>query len=340
MWGSGSIEGDDLFTPVIEPEKLLPAEERGRRQKVIVIAGPTCCDKTALSIMLAKALGGEVISVDAMQVYQGMDIGTAKATLEQQTVVPHHMIDVCPPDRSYSVVDYFYASRHVCETILAQNKVPIAAGGAGFYLHVFLYGPPQGPQSVPEVRKALERELEKYGVETMYERLQELDPKYAEKVTHHDRHKIIRALEIMTLTKRAVSSISWGENKQPIDYDFRCWFIHRPRDILYRRIEARCDAMIEQGLLDEVIDMEKKGLRNNPSAAQAIGYRQALAYLDSEQTPADYEEFVHSFKKASRRYAKRQFTWFRKEKAFRWLDVELHDLETAADMILNDWEKK
>lgn len=338
--GSAIEKGEAIqmgYVPVVERQEE-QEESQGERPKVIVIGGPTCCGKTQLAALLAQTLAGEVISADSMQVYQGMDIGTAKPTEEQRAASPHHMIDVCPVNQPFNVVDFFYDARRACQSILAKNHVPIVVGGAGFYLHAFLYGPPEGPPSVPEIRQALEEELEKYGVEALYERLQELDPAYAKTITDHDRHKIVRALEIIASTRRPVSTLSWGGRTTPIDYDFRCWFLHRPKDVLYERIEARCERMIDEGFIDEVTSLEKKGLRDNPQAASAIGYRLALKYLASERTTDDFNEFVRQFKQSSRHYAKRQFTWFRRESMFRWLDIELHDLETAADMILNDYE--
>jgi len=344
MGNSGIVEKNDIartiFSPVVEEQKVRFDVDKEQPQKVIVIGGPTCCGKTKLAIMLAKTLGGEVISADSMQIYQGMDIGTAKPSNEQQAAVPHHMIDICPVSQLFNVVDYYYGARHCCQTLLAQNRVPIVVGGACFYLHVFLYGPPEGPPSVPEIRKTLEKELSDYGVEALYERLQELDPDYAETITSHDKHKIVRALEIINLTKGPVSGLSWYERERSVDYDFRCWFIHRPKEALYRCIEERCEQMLQEGFIEEVEALEKEGLRGNTSAAQSIGYRQALTYLESERTSEDYDDFVKSFKQESRRYAKRQFTWFRKETLFRWLDIELHDFEIAVDMILNDYEQK
>lgn len=325
------------MTPVEQRKKLPPDTEKYKPPRVIVIGGPTCCGKTALSIILAKTLGGEVITIDAVQVYRGMDIGTAKPTKEQLAACPHHMLDIYSLQDKVNVVDFYEQARHACNTIIAKGNVPIVVGGAGFYMHVFLYGPPDGPPTEPAVRRALEAELQKYGVDALFERLQEMDPRYAQTITSRDSLKIVRALEIIAITKRPISSLPWVGRQVKLDYDFRCWFIHRSRTSLYRRIDDRCDAMLQEGLLTEVEKLEKQGLRDNRTAAQAIGYRQALQYLQSPKTSGDYEEFVKRFKQASRNYAKRQFTWFKKERLFRWLDVDLHDMEVAADMIINDY---
>ena len=167
-----------------------------------------------------------------------------------------------------------------------------------------------------------------------------LDPEYASTITPRDTHKIVRALEIMSITDEKVSNLSWNNIKEWSQYDFCCWFLHRSKPLLYQRIEERCDEMLKKGLLDEVKTLEKKGLKENSSASQSIGYRHCLKYLNSKQTPQDYNEMVRSFKVDSRRYAKRQFTWFKKEPLFRWISVEDHDLETVADIIMNEYSSR
>jgi tRNA dimethylallyltransferase len=184
----------------------------------------------------------------------------------------------------------------------------------------------------------LEDEADRLGSEFLYEKLQQLDPQYAATITKHDKQKIVRAMEIITLTGKKVSKLSWKGRRKPQNYDFRCWFLHRPREILYHRIDKRCDHMIKEGFLEEVIQLDKLGLRQNTSAMQAIGYRQALEFLDSKQSKEDYKRFVETFKQASRKYAKRQFTWFKQEPLFRWLDLDMHDPEVAMEMIRQDYE--
>ncbi|MBS0623695.1 MAG: tRNA (adenosine(37)-N6)-dimethylallyltransferase MiaA [Verrucomicrobia bacterium] len=318
-------------------EKKLKEFPRNKAQKVILIAGPTACGKTALSLILAKMLGGEIISTDSMQVYRGMDIGTAKVSKEAQEQIPHHLIDIRHIHENFNVVDFYYEAKQCCESILARDRVPILVGGTGFYFRAFVYGPPGGPPSVPEIRQHLEQEMDCLGKEALYHRLQDLDPSYAISITQNDKHKVIRALEIMTLTGKKVSDIEWGCHKSLSDYDYHCWFIYRPRQILYQAIEHRCEQMLEMGLIEEVKQLEKLGLRHNTSASQAIGYRQCLEFLDGKQDIQAYQRLVQQFKAASRQYAKRQFTWFRKESLFRWLNVDVHDLEIAADMIMQEY---
>ena len=313
--------------------------ERLRRKKVIVIAGPTASSKTELSVRIAKAIDGEVISADSMQVYRGMDIGTAKASPEILAEVPHYQInirDICDP---YNVAMYCEDSQIAYRKILVRGKVPIVAGGVGFYIHALMYGPPKGPSSVPEIREHLEDELAKFGAELMYEKLRQLDPEYASTITLQDRQKIVRGLEIMTITGDKVSSIPKpGPADVPEDIDFRRWFIYYPKEVLYKRIEERCDAMIQNGLIEEVRLLLDQGLELNSSAANAIGYRQCIEYLKSQQAASDFERFVHDFKRASRQYAKRQFTWFRKEKDFRWIDLSQYSADHAAELIMQDYE--
>lgn len=322
----------------VEAQKQLTVNLQKPRKKVLVLAGPTACGKSAFAMFLAEMCHGEIISADSMQVYRGMDIGTAKPPIADRNKVPHYLIDSRDIKENFNVVDFYYEARHCCQIVSGNGNIPIVVGGSGFYLHSLIYGPPSGPPSLPELRARLEEECDQLGMEALYERLKKFDPQYASTITCHDKQKMIRALEIITLTGKKVSKLSWQNRQQAQNYDFRCWFLHRPREQLYRRIEQRCERMIAEGLLDEVINLDKKGLRSNSSAAQAIGYRHALEYLDSRRSEDDYAKFVSSFKQASRNYAKRQFTWFRREPLFRWLDLDMHDYEVARDMILKDFE--
>lgn len=341
--GGVSLETEEvkriILNFAIEVQRQIPSSFQRKKKRVIVIAGPTCCGKSQMAMELAQAMDGEIISADSMQVYRGMDIGTAKATIEDRLLVPHHLLDIRDIQESFNVVDFYYEARQACQQILDRGNVPIVAGGSGFYLHALLYGPPSGPPSVPELRQSLEQEMEDIGSEALYARLAQLDPQYAKTITKNDKQKIVRALEIILLTNKKVSKLSWKGRRKPQNYDFHCWFLHRPKEKLYERIDVRCDKMLEEGFLEEVRALEKLGLRENSSASQAIGYRQALDFLRTPQTTADYDNFVKLFKQATRHYAKRQFTWFRKEPLFRWLDVDLHDHEVAFDIIQKDYEK-
>lgn len=322
----------------------LPQKDRAppplKRKKVIVIAGPTAVGKTELSLIIAQAVGGEIISADSMQVYRGMDIGTAKVGLQERLQVPHHLIDSVDLEETFNVVEFHKLAHQAIKEILSRGAVPIVVGGTGFYLHSLIYGPPSGPPGDPNLRRKLEEEMEKRGAEPLYEWLKEKDPVYAATITQRDRHKIIRALEIIVLTQQRVSELPRPEQDHAEQYDFRCWFIHMPKELLYPRIDMRCDRMILQGFLDEVKRLVKEGLNSNSTASQAIGYRQALDYLNSLQTPEDWDRFIRDFKQASRRYAKRQFTWFRREQPlFRWIDISATPLDVVAELMIQDYEQ-
>lgn len=319
-----------------ERQQLL---SRSKKKKIIVIAGPTAVGKSQLALLIAQAIGGEIISADSMQVYRGMDIGTAKPTFEQRAEVQHHLIDSRDLDETFNVVEYYQESCQAIKEILDKGAVPLVVGGTGFYIHSLIYGPPSGPASDPILRKRLEDEIDSKGTGIMFDKLKELDPKYAATITANDRHKIVRALEIMSMTHQRVSELPPVSSENTDIYDFRCWFIYLPKEELYPRIEMRCDKMIVEGFLEEVKNLEKEGLSKNSTAAHAIGYRQCLDYLKSAQSSEDWERFILQFKQASRRYAKRQFTWFRKEPLFRWLNMDQLCMEDIAELIIQDYEQ-
>lgn len=309
-----------------------------KRPTAIVITGPTGVGKTALSIAVAKMVGGEVISADSMQVYRGMDIGTAKVRPLERDGVPHYMLDIRSVSTPFDVSDYYEEAKGAFDLIVAKNRVPIIVGGTGFYLQALMHGPPVGPPGDPRLRAEIEKELERLGIEALYEKVQMVDPLYASRITMRDKRKVVRAIEIMTLTGGLVSDLDPAKHSKGLNARFLSWFLCCPRPILYRRIEERCDEMLEEGLLAEIDRLENEGLIHNTTASQAIGYKQGLHYLHSEQSPEDYKVFVEAFKKASRRYAKKQFTWFRRHKEFRWLDVDKYTGAQAAQMIYRDFE--
>ncbi|MGE5196336.1 MAG: tRNA (adenosine(37)-N6)-dimethylallyltransferase MiaA [Anaerolineae bacterium] len=331
------LQNLQIMTPLPLKKKTFPDTPR---KKVIVIAGQTAVGKTDVSLLVAQALGGEIISADSVQVYRGLDIGTAKVSHEDRKRIPHHLIDIRHLNESFNVMDFYREATECLKEIFARGHVPIIVGGTGFYLHALLYGPPAGPSSIPEVRSKLENEMEQLGALELYKRLSVLDPDYAVTITQRDRHKIIRALEIISITNQKVSTFNTPTSDRENVLDFRCWFLWMPKEILYPRIEKRCEDMIRLGFIEEVRNLEKQGLRENSSASQSIGYRQCLDFLSSHQTDKDFEHFMTVFKQASRHYAKRQQTWFRKEPLFRWLNVTETTLETAIEMILQDYERQ
>lgn len=340
--GASGTSCEDKELQILLTHFTLPQKEkvaaRPKKKKIIILSGPTAVGKTQLSLTIAKAIGGEVVSADSMQVYRGMDIGTAKVSIGERQQIPHHLIDSRDLDESFNVVEFYQEACQAIKEIFSKGAVPIVVGGTGFYIHSLIYGPPSGPPSVPSVRKQLEEEMELKGADHLFDRLKEADPLYAGTITSRDRHKIIRALEIMAITQQKVSQLPEPTTENVDLYDFRCWFAYMPKEVLYPRIEERCEQMMAQGFIEEVIRLEKEGLSKNPTACQAIGYRQALEYLNSPKSPEDWELFVKEFKQASRRYAKRQFTWFRREPLFRWLNLDKVPPETAAEMIIQDYE--
>ena len=309
-----------------------------QKKKVILLAGPTGIGKSKLSLTIASVLGGEVISADSMQVYRGMDIGTAKLPSEERRHIRHHLIDSRDLDESFNVVDFFYEAQQALKEIFSRDQVPIVVGGTGFYFHALIYGPPTGPPSIPEVRQMLEREMDEKGSLYLYQRLKEMDPLYAITITPNDRHKIIRALEIIALSDQKVSSFQ--KELHPHQHlDFRCWFLYTTKDSLYPLLDKRCEEMIANGLLDEVKRLEKEGIRDNRSASNAIGYRQCLKFLLSQQTSEDWATCIKEFKQATRNYVKRQLTWFQKELLFRWLHVDKIGWQDVAELIIQDYEQ-
>ena len=309
-------------------------------QRVIILSGPTGAGKTTLSLELARKMGGEIISADSMQVYRGMDIGTAKATLEDRNKTPHHLVDCRDINELYNVKEFFQEAMCACKDILLRGRVPIVVGGTGFYIHSLLYGPPSGPACNPEIRKKLLEEEDKFGPELLLEKLTQLDPIYAKTITKNDRHKILRALEIIEVSGRKVSDFPWRKRALLPNLDMRCWFVYYPRKILYHRLEERCEEMLAQGLLEEVVHLDRLGIRNNSTASSAIGYKQTLDFLNTAQTEADYKNYVEKLKQATRHLAKRQFTWFRREPVFRWLDRSQLSNQQIIDIIVDDYESK
>jgi len=320
----------------VQKEKIILGKPRKKR--ALVIAGPTAVGKSDLALKLAQKIRGEIISADSMQVYKGANIGTSKPTLEEQLLVPHHLVDTKELSETFNVVEFYHEALDALEKVHARGAIPIVVGGSGFYIHTLLFGPPSGPSPDPFLRQRLSEEMEELGPTVLYERLLKTDPDYAKRLTSGDKQKIIRALEIIELSGKKVSDIPATPNRPPHEFSFRCWFLNRPRASLYHRIDRRCERMVGHGFLDEIESLIPRGLKENPLLSQAIGYRQALSYMDSDKSHEAFATFMEAFKQASRRYAKRQLTWFRREPHFHWLDLDLHDEETALDILMHDFE--
>ncbi len=285
--------------------------------KIICIAGPTASGKTALSIALARELGGEIVSCDSMQVYKYMDIGTAKPSLAERQGIVHHMLDVAEPWEDYSVSRYCKEATGIVEDILARGKTAIIVGGTGLYMDSLIKGNDFAPFPSTGVRQALETEADQTGMEAMLSRLREIDPDAAAKLHLSDRKRIIRALEVYLETGETITA--HNARTQAIPPRFRpLWLAleDENRQELYRRIDNRVDLMLEQGLIQEIESLLAMGIPKKCTAMQAIGYKEFLAALDGQCSMA---EAIAQVKQGSRHYAKRQLTWFRRNQNIHWL---------------------
>ncbi|WP_201456345.1 tRNA (adenosine(37)-N6)-dimethylallyltransferase MiaA [Chlamydia sp. 17-3921] len=308
------------------------------KRTVILLAGPTGSGKTEVSLQLASMIDGEIISVDSKQVYRGMDIGTAKVSREAQGVIPHYLIDVCHVQELFSVVDFYYEAVQACQNILSRNKVPILVGGTGFYFHAFLTGPPTGPSGDAYFRCILESRVKQFGISSLYEELSSLDPQYAQTITKHDKNKIIRGLEIIHLTGKRVSDHSWntGGSFSP-EYPCRAWFLSPQKELLKQNLSIRCEKMLQNGLIEEVRNLLNQGIRQNPSAAKAIGYREWIDFIDHGESEELYEETKKKFISNSWRYTKKQRTWFKRYSIFRELPTIGLSAVVIAQKIAEDY---
>ena len=282
-------------------------------EKIVVVAGPTASGKTALGIALAKDFNGEIVSADSMQIYRGMDIGTAKASLAEREGIPHHMLDVAEPWEDYSVARYVEQAEACCRDILRRGKLPILVGGTGLYIDSLVSGRDfAAVDSDQGLREALSAEYDALGGETMHRRLQELDPERAAILHPGDKRRIVRALEVYRLTGMTITEHDRQTRALPRRFDAAAIHLNfKNRAALYARIDRRVDMMVEQGLFREVEGLLAAGLSPESTAMQAIGYKEAVRSLRGELRR---EEAVDLIKQASRRYAKRQLTWFNRDK--------------------------
>ena len=285
--------------------------------RIIVIVGPTASGKTGLSVALARHFGGEIISADSMQLYRGMDVGTAKVTPEEMDGIPHHMIDVADPWEPYSAARYVSEADPILRDILARGKTAIVAGGTGLYVDALIQGRSFAPCPATGVREALERQADETGMEAMLERLRQVDPDSAARLHPADRKRILRALEVYGETGKTITAHNLETRQRPDKYR-PVWigldFYDRAE--LYGRIDRRVDRMLEQGLLAEIQGLLDRGVPADATALQAIGYKEFFPVLSGETSLQAAAEQV---KRESRRYAKRQLTWFRRNPAIHWI---------------------
>ena len=307
---------------------------------LICIAGPTASGKTALAVALAKKLNGEVVSCDSMQVYRRMDIGTAKPTREEMEGIPHHMLDVAEPWEDFSVSRYCEMASPIVDDILARGKNAIVAGGTGLYMDSLIRGNTFAPFPSTGVREALERQAEEDGMEAMLSRLRECDPEAAGRLHLSDRKRILRALEVYLETGKTITQHNRETQALPPKYS-PLWLglDFDSRAELYRRIDARVDKMLKDGLLDEIRSLLDSGIPEKCTAMQAIGYKEFTAALDGRCSLSDAAAQVCL---SSRRYAKRQLTWFRRNGAIHWIrrqaDTSLEEITCTASQILQEFD--
>ncbi len=318
-----------------------PSRDNGsdaQDRRLLAIVGPTATGKTEVGILLAERLGGEIVSADSMQVYQGMDIGTAKPTPEQRRRVPHHLIDIIPPDRPFSVAAYQELAERAIQEIWERGNQPILVGGSGLYVRAVLGGLdiPVAPPD-PELRRRLDAEARRRGCEHLHARLASVDPTAAARIHPHNVRRVIRALEVWEQTGRPISEWWSLDDARKGKYNTRQFGLTAPRADLYWRIDARVDAMLADGLVEEVQRLLDQGYGEDLVSMQGLGYAQIAAHLRGRLS---LEEAVERTKRDTRRFAKRQLTWFRADDRIEWIDItHYRDSADVAAEIERRWEE-
>lgn len=302
------------------------------KKPMIILTGPTAVGKTALSIDLAKAINGAIISADSMQVYRHMDIGSAKITKEEMQGVPHYLIDVLEPQEEFHVVKFVELAKKALEEIYANGQIPIVTGGTGFYIQALLYDIDFTDQECDEAyRESLAQIAKEKGADVLHEMLREVDPKSAEAIHANNVKRVIRALEFYHLSGQKISEHNEAEREKTSPYQFAYFVLTDNRAHLYERIEKRVDQMMEQGLLDEVRHLKEMGYHRDMVSMQGLGYKEILDALDGKMT---LNEAILKIKKETRHFAKRQLTWFKRERDVIWFDKEKYAYRE--EDILND----
>lgn len=301
-------------------------------QKLIVLTGPTAVGKSKLSIELAKRLGGEIISADSMQVYKYMNIGTDKISPEKMGGIRHHLIDFLDPCEDFNVFTFQKLVKEAIQDIASRGKVPIIVGGTGFYIQAVLYDIDFTETDEDDsYRKLLEDRARTEGVHALHEELKSVDPVSAEIIHENNSKRVIRALEYFHKTGKPISEHNEEQHKRTSPYDFRYFVLTDERKTLYSRIDKRVDQMINDGLVDEVKSLEKYNIPRTATSMQSLGYREIIGYLDGEY---DLERAIYLIKLNTRHFAKRQLTWFRREKDVIWIDK--NDFGNDDELILKE----
>ena len=307
---------------------------------LIILTGPTSVGKSALSIALAKAVNGEIISADSMQVYRHMGIGTAKLKKEEMQGIPHYLIDELEPDEEFNVVKFKQLARGYMEEIYAKNKIPILVGGTGFYIQAVLYDIEfTENESDNSYRKELEQLVLEKGADYLHDMLAKADPESAKAIHPNNQKRVIRALEYLKQTGERISSHNEEQRQRVSPYNFCYFVLTKDRAKLYETINQRVDLMLAEGLIEEVKLLSKKGYHKNLVSMQGLGYKEVLAYLEGE---CSLEEAVELIKRDTRHFAKRQITWFKREKEVIWLDKDNYsaEIDLLKDMITLIEEKQ
>lgn len=291
------------------------------KPRVLAVVGPTASGKTALAIELAKLFNGEIISCDSMQIYRGMDIGTAKPTEEEKCGIPHHMIDIIEPSEPFSAADYGMRAKAICDDVIARGKLPIFCGGTGLYLDAVLTDNDYADvETDMNLRATLMAETERDGAHAMWERLNEVDPEAAAATHENNVKRVVRALELYLSS--GITKTEWDKRSRlrPRPYDAVIIALERSREEMYARIDKRVDVMMEMGLESEVRTLLESGrLPRGSTAAQAIGYKEFIGYIDGASA---LEDAVAEIKQATRRYSKRQLTWFKRDTSVNWINAD------------------
>ena len=285
------------------------------KQKIIIITGPTATGKTDMAVNLALDMGGEVVNCDSMQVYKGMDIGTAKPTPEEKKGIPHHLLDIVNPDEEFNASIYRGHALPVIRDIIEREKLCFVVGGTGLYIKSLLGGLFECPSSDPEIREHFLKEYDEKGKDILYERLKKLDPIYAKTVHPNDRVRITRALEVIELTGSPFSLLASGHSFKKREFIPLKICLYHEREILYERINMRSLKMFKSGLIEETENLLKKGYSPELKPLKSIGYRHAMDYLENRM---DYDQSIELLKRDTRRYAKRQITWFKADPEMLW----------------------
>ena len=310
------------------------------KKPLIILTGPTAVGKTKASIGLAKALNGEIISADSMQVYKYMDIGSAKIRSEEMQGIKHYLIDELEPDEEFHVVRFQQMAKQAMEEIYAKGKVPIVVGGTGFYIQALLYDIDFTENDEDtEYRKELEILVKEKSAEFLHDMLKEVDPASADSIHVNNVKRVIRALEFYKLTGQKISEHNEKERGKESPYQFCYFVLNDDRQLLYDRIDLRIDKMLEDGLLEEVSALKNKGYTKDMVSMQGLGYKEILDYLNGKCT---LEEAIYILKRDTRHFAKRQLTWFRRERDVIWVDKNKydHDEDKILDVMLSYVEER